>query len=198
MIEYLMKDSLFYIVPEDIDHAGVFSIEKFDDNSVTLTAKGEFYYSPDEIIEVFVNAKKGILYFKTVIINCSGNTLTISMPKEYELLQRRENQRILVNEPITIKNDSTEEKATIVDLSAGGMKIITDHQISMNSQYNVILDFDNLYLDIFYIPQRLSVTEEGDKENYSISGQIVTRTQNDKIELAQYCYKKSYEQSNRK
>ena len=197
MIEYLLKDSLFYIVPENIDHAGVFLIEKFDDNSVTLTTKDKLYYSPDEIIEVFVNAKKGIIYFKTKITNCSDNTMTICMPKEYELLQRRENQRIIVNEPIIIKNDLTEEKAIIVDLSAGGMKIITHNQISINNQYNVILDFDNLHLDIFYIPQRLSVIEEGDKENYSVSGQIITRTPNDKIELAQYCYKKSFEQSNR-
>ena len=198
MIEYLLDNSLFYVIPDDIDHAEVCSIDDVSDNMLKLKAPDKIEMKPNEKAEVFVNSSEGIIYFISVINDVNSNNLIIDLPLDYEILQRRENKRVVINEEITIKCESFEKKVLLEDISVGGMKILTDEQISLNREYDACLNFDNINLTCKYVPQRISSQKLPDKEMYKISGVIELQSPKDKIELVQYCYKKLYEKTYRK
>lgn len=200
MLEYINTDSLFYLVPQDIDHAEVFSFEKNEDNLIVLKNKKTSNIKTKDKLEVFVNSNEGIIYFNSEVINSENNEIKIVIPQDYEILQRRENERVKINTNITIKNDEFEKEVTLIDMSIGGIKISTDEQLNLNSDYTVFFNFDDLNLSFNFIPQRISLVDNDNdnKNEYQISGQINSKSQKDKITLVQYCYKKLFEQSNRK
>ena len=196
MLEYLQDSSLFYILPEDIETAGIFKLRKSENNTMTLFGKSPIKLSVGNNSEVFVNSNEGIIYFHTVIKNVTENIIEVDLPQDYEILQRRESKRVKIGCPVVIKKDDFEENVMLIDISAGGIKIFTKNQIQLNKDYEVILNFDNLDAVFTFLPQRISFEGEEDK-GYLISGQIVSKSPKDKIALVQYCYKKIFEQSNR-
>ena len=198
MIEYLLDNSLFYVIPDDIDHAEVCSIDDVSENTLKLKASDELEMKPNEKAEIFVNSSEGIIYFISVINDVSDNNLIIDLPVDYEILQRRENKRVDINEEIIIKCDGFEKKVILENISAGGIKILSDEQISLNREYDACLNFGNIDLVCKYTPQRISSQKSSDKETYSISGIIELKSPKDKIELVQYCCKKLYEKTYRK
>lgn len=194
MENYFNNDSQFYVIPEDIEKSSVFELLEMNENYCTI-------YNPNFIsglskndeIEIFVNSKNGIIYFKTKVENTSDTIITFINPEEYKLLQRRENERILINENITIENEDKSINSKIIDLSAGGMKIESNEQLSINCEYSTKFNFDNIQLEPSFIPTRISF----ENSIYQISGQLNFKKSTDRIELVQYCYRKAFEQSNR-
>ena len=195
MLEYIQESSIFYIVPDNIEHAGVFSFEKNTKDTMSLISEDELKISKGDFSEVFFNSNEGIIYFNTLIKEVINNTIIIDIPKDYEILQRRENKRLKINSPITIKKDEKETTVILYDISAGGIKILTENQLLLDTSYEVYLNFDNLNVSFNFLPKRISVGEKG--KGFQISGQIISKSPKDKISLVQYCYKKIFEQSNR-
>ena len=112
---------------------------------------------------------------------------------QFQILQRRESQRIALKEKIEILSDKFSTIAELIDLSVGGMKIKTEYELKINENYKACFNFDNLNLEFSFSPARISF-EDGE---YIVSGQIYSKNYTDKIELVQYCYKKQFEQTNR-
>ena len=199
MENYFNNNTLFYIIPEDIQYSSTFKFTESDKNSfVFKNEKASFSAKINEEIEVFSSNNKGILYFKSKVISYVNGLLTIKKPIETEILQRRENERISICEAITLTDkNSNEITAKIIDLSVGGMKISADKQLLIKEEYYSFLNLDSLNLKIKFIPLRVSYEENNFEETYTISGQIFLDSPKDKIELIQYCYKKQFEQNNR-
>ena len=196
MFEYLLDNSIFYIVPENIDNAGGFSLKKNENNTMTFISAKDIKLKPKDLTEIFVNSNEGIIYFHSTVKTVENNELTIDFPYDYEILQRRENKRVKMNMPVVIKNDGEEKEVMLLDISAGGIKILAEKQLLLNTEYEVIFNFDKTSSVFTFLPQRIIVRKESNK--YEISGQIMSKSPKDKIALVQYCYKKAFEQSNRK
>lgn len=198
MLEYINKKSLFYLIPENVDYSEIFSFEKNEDNFIVLKNKKNTNIRTKDRLEIFADSNEGIIYFNSVARWAENNIIKIDIPNDYEILQRRENERVKINAKIIIKGDNFEKEMTLIDISAGGIKISTDEQIALNNEYTVIFNFDNLNISFRYIPQRIFTIDNKKKKEFQISGPIYSKSQKDKITLVQYCYKKLFEQSSRK
>lgn len=194
MENYIQKGNIFCIVPEDFDNASFMNLVTFDKETMTFEGNDKVKLNEGEEIEAFANCKNGIFYFKSNILSYKNNFLQITSPSDYEILQRRVNERILIKEEVLISNDEEQIIAKLIDLSVGGMKILCDKDLKINGNYNVHFGFDNLNLNFDFKPLRISAEED----KYQISGIINSKSSSDKIELVQYCYKKYFEESNRK
>ena len=183
-------------MPENIDNAGGFSLKKNENNTMTFISAKDIKLKPKDLTEIFVNSNEGIIYFHSTVKTVENNELTIDFPYDYEILQRRENKRVKMNMPVVIKNDGEEKEVMLLDISAGGIKILAEKQLLLNTEYEVIFNFDKTSSVFTFLPQRIIVRKESNK--YEISGQIMSKSPKDKIALVQYCYKKAFEQSNRK
>lgn len=198
MQEYLHKDSLFYIIPEEVDHASAFCLEKVENGLMRVVSNNDININAGDKIEIFINSNEGIIYSKTIVENVKNKSIMFEEPKDYEILQRRENKRIKINKPVIIKKDGCEKEVILEDISAGGIKITTDEQLTLNCEYEVVFNFDGLDNVFSFTPQRMVSSDSGEVGIYHISGQINSKSPTDKITLIQYCYKKIFEQSNRK
>lgn len=194
MESYFNKDTEFLVIPADFDNAVCMHMETFDNDILTLECKDNINFNEGEQVEVFAGIKNGIMYFKSDVIVSKNAFLQIKVPDEYEILQRRENERIIINEDVLIFDEKEQIKAKLMDLSVGGMKVLSENELKINGVYNVSFKFDDLDLLFKFTPLRISA--DGDK--YCISGVINSEKSSDKIELVQYCYKKQFESSNRK
>lgn len=194
MEKYLKENTIFCVIPTDINNAAFFEFAGYDSNSLTFKnqRKGK-KFNPDETADFFSNNTNGILYFRSTIKSFNNEFLVANIPEKFEILQRRENQRIIIKENITIKDTNNEFQAKIIDLSIGGIKIETSNRLEINQKYKVYFNFDNLDLEFTFTPSRISF----ENNIYIISGQIFSNSPADKIELVHYCYKKQFEQSNR-
>ena len=194
MEEYFKQNTLFCVIPNDIDNATYMEFDNYNSNSITFkNPKDDTLFNQNETADFFSNSSNGILYFRTTVKSFIDGVLTAEIPDKYEILQRRENQRIIIKENIKIKDTDNEFQAKIVDLSIGGIKIETSNKMEINQNYKVYFNFDNLDLEFTFIPSRISF----ENSMYIISGPIHSNVAADKIELVHYCYKKQFEQSNR-
>lgn len=194
MNTYLKKALKFFVVPNEIADITTLILSDFDNNNLKFELDTNSKFKENDELEFFTNINEGILYFKAKINNISDNIAEINIPKEYDILQRRENKRVLVNIPIhIIENNEKFIPALLIDLSVGGIKIRTQNQLDINKKYDVILDIDKLHLKFSFTPTRLSFEDE----MFESSGKIDIETPSEKIELVQYCYKKIFEQTNR-
>ena len=199
MENHFNKDTLFYIIPEDIQYSSTFKYAEKDEYNLIFNNNDKIFHAdPNDEIEVFSNSINGILYFKSYVISYENERLTIKNPTEMELIQRRENVRIPICETIYLTDaDNKEISANIIDLSVGGLKISVKEQLIIKKEYISVLNFDNLNLKFKFIPLRIACEENVKTESYIISGQIFLESPKDKIELVQYCYKKQFEKNNR-
>ena len=195
MLEYIQKNSIFYILPENINNAGAYSFEKSENNTITFISQKNTELTSDDTVEIFVNSTEGIIYFKSAIKNVENNLVTIDFPNDYEILQRRENKRIKLNLPVVIEKDEIKKEVMLIDISVGGIKILSDEQMLLNTKYSVIFNFDQTISVFGFVPKRIMLSD--DEKSFYISGQIMSKSPKDKIALVQYCYKKEFEQSNR-
>ena len=194
MEDYIQIGTKFCIVPNDFDNAIFAKVFTFDKEKMTLECQDDVCFKEEDEIEAFANCKNGIFYCKSKILNCKNKFLQIQTPNEYDILQRRENERILLKKEISIFDENNQFKANLIDLSVGGMKILSDRELKINKDYAVNFNFDNLNLNFEFKPLRISVNED----KYEVSGIINSKNSSDKIELVQYCYKKQFEESNKK
>lgn len=194
MEDYIQIGAKFCVVPNDFDNAIFAKLFTFDKERITLECNRDIHFDEEEEIEVFANCKNGIFYCKSKILSCKNKFLQIQTPNEYDILQRRENERIMIKKEILVSDGNNQFTVKLIDLSVGGMKILTDKELKISGSYTVNLDFDNLNLNFEFKPLRISA----DEDKYEVSGIINSKNSSDKIELVQYCYKKQFEESNKK
>ena len=86
-------------------------------------------------------------------------------------------------------------RATIKDISAGGMSLITNEEMQKTQSYKIDLNLEqNLEFSCHFKPIRIKILND---EKYSISGKFSLIKNIDRIALAQYCLKKASEHQNK-
>ena len=172
MENYLKENLTFYVVPQNIEGITTFKYKECSEGEYILwNSEFDCDFKENEEIEAFANVKNGILYFKTNIISYSDGILKIKQPEDFNILQRRESERVVINEKVILyDSEKPEDKniGKILDISVGGMKMKLSEQLIINKPYKVHFKFDNIDLIFDFVPLRISFEDE----IYQISGQL--------------------------
>ncbi len=196
MRELIEKDKLVLIVPHDFKCANKGIITDVQPDKFTV----ELEYEPQGFMkhnfcEFFTNTNHGTLSFNSYPLSIEGKKLVIASPAKHKFLQRRQYTRIKYNHNLKIKNAESELDITTLDISAGGMKLITNSNIDIEAQYNVSLPLSSAQkVDCTFSPIRIEKRNEG---GYLVSGRFLYNSNIEKMTLIQYCAKRSIEIRNK-
>ena len=170
-------------------------VEISPENVVTVELETKEIYKDNEDVELFAVSGSGVLYFKTSLISADKQILTLKMPENYGLIQRREYTRVEISKKILIKSETKNIRAEITDISAGGMRLITDTSMDCKKDYNIDLKLeDNLGISAVFQPVRVKSSENN---KFTVSGKFSLITNINRVALAQYCLKKQTEAQNK-
>ena len=189
----LLENKEYYILSRSIDNASKCQIVNVSEDcfDVKLQTKGN--YEVDEAVELFTMTSSGQLYFETIVKSVNKDILSIWFPISYKYLQRREYSRIQTEKKISMTIGRKKIDATIVDISAGGLKLVTDEQLLLTKEYKLSVDVDNNKINCTFEPIRIEANSSG----YIVSGKFNNITNYDRIALVQYCFRKQIENSNK-
>ncbi|MBP3924962.1 PilZ domain-containing protein [bacterium] len=196
MRELIEKDKLVLIVPHDFKCANKGIITDVQPDKFTV----ELEYEPQGFMkhnfcEFFTNTNHGTLSFNSYPLSIEGKKLVIASPAKHKFLQRRQYTRIKYNHNLKINNAESELDITTLDISAGGMKLITNSNIDIEAQYNVSLPLSSAQkVDCTFSPIRIEKRNEG---GYLVSGRFLYNSSIEKMTLIQYCAKRSIEIRNK-
>ncbi len=194
MENYLKQNNIFCIIPNNFDNCSYIKFCGHTEKIMHFSSEENIGLNKDEDVELFSNGEKGVLYFCSKAESCHNNIIEVKFPEKYEIIQRRENERINIRHQISITDENGDEfNVSLNNISVGGIQIICNDELKLNNKYPVIFDFDGLNLNFIFVPTRQFYEDN----QYVVSGQIKSKRPTDKIELVQYCYKKQFEQSNR-
>lgn len=194
MRNQIYKNKEFYILSRSIDNASKCKVTEVleDCFKVELAAKNK--YEEEESVELFTMTPNGQLYFETIVKEVKENIISIWFPISYKYLQRREFSRINLERNIILKLTKDKEiPAKIIDISAGGLKIITKEQLQLLKKYEININIENKPICVNFEPIR---TETNDNTFIS-SGRFKDISSFDRISLVQYCFRKQIENSNK-
>src|SRR5574344_260794 len=183
----------FSIIPQKIDGATKGECCELKENSFILSLNPiDGFYSKDDLVELYTLVKTGMLYFKSKVLEINENSIELSYPQNYSLLQRREYMRIEMFEKSVLKDENSVEIPVIIkDISAGGMKLISSECLNLKNDYKFHFPLaSEFYLDCLYKPIRV---EEAEDDKFIISGRFKLYKAGDKIKLVQYCLNKQLE-----
>ena len=202
MKKLLKKNQKINIVPQDIKGAMSSTVQTKVKNilGIKLSEKNLPYYKKNDIVEVFTVVNDGMLYFKSTVedILSDENILKLKFnEKEYDLLQRREYTRVEVEKEFTLKDGSESFVCKTIDISAGGMKIITEPLLSIEKDYEIEFSLEgNIPIQCFFKPIRVDELKEKNKPvKHIVSGRFIALKNIDKIAIVQFCFKKHMESS---
>ena len=188
------------MVPEDIKGALSTTIKKSIGNTIEVEiSKTDMpYYQTGKTVEMFTVVDEGMLYFKPEIseIRENENIVKVSFDKEnYELLQRREFTRIELDKEFTLKNKDKEYVCKCIDIGAGGMKFVTETDLSNEDDYMIEFSLEsNIPIQCFFKPIRIDKQKNGKN---IVSGRFIALKNIDKIAIVQFCFKKQMENTNK-
>lgn len=209
MRKLIKKNQKICMVPNDIKGALSSSIKKVSGKTLELEIdkKDLKYYKKDDIVEMFTVVEDGMLYFKPVITDIVKEEALVKLEfdkKEYDLLQRREYTRIELDKEFKLKDkDNDIEKeytCKTLDISAGGMKIVTQAPLIPEKDYLIEFSLEsNIPIKCFFKPIRVNeIKEKGAKEPHNlVSGRFIALKNIDKIAIVQFCFKKQMENTNK-
>ena len=196
MRELVEKDQHVIMIPADFRNANKGIITDVTPEGFTL----ELEYEPDGILkhtycEFYVETKNGTLFFESFPKNIEGKTLLIASPAKHKFLQRRQFRRVKYVHELDLTTDNENYKITTLDISAGGMKFKTNCNINIEGLYNITLPLsENISVNCKFSPIRI---EKGNDSIYTHSGRFVYDNNRNKMELIQYCTKRSIEIKNK-
>lgn len=196
MRELVEKNQHVIMIPADF---------KFANKGVITEVKPEGFelaldYEPDGVLkntycEFYVETKNGTLFFESFPKNIEGNTLLIASPAKHKFLQRRQFTRVKYMHDLELSKEGTVHKIYTLDISAGGMKFKTSENINIEGSYKITLPLsENISVNCNYSPIRI---EKGNDGTYTHSGRFVYDDNRNKMELIQYCTKRSIEIKNK-
>lgn len=197
MRNYIQKQKEFKIIPKDIKGATRCSVVDVCDGSFEIELKTDENYHINETVELFSITPQGLLYFETLISEVNQNKVKLLFPIAHKFLQRREYSRVDFSKNIFLKEKDSDKniKSSILDISAGGMKISSFDELSLSKDYNVKVEIDrSIQIDCLFQPIRI----EADNINgYTVSGRFKLLKNIDRISLVQFCFKKQMENQNK-
>lgn len=197
MRNYIQKQKEFKIIPKDIKGATRCSVVDVCDGSFEIELKTDEKYNINETVELFSITPQGLLYFETLISEVNQNKVKLLFPIAHKFLQRREYSRVDFSKNIFLKEKDSDKniKSSILDISAGGMKISSFEELSLSKDYNVKVEIDrSIQIDCLFQPIRI----EADNINgYTVSGRFKLLKNIDRISLVQFCFKKQMENQNK-
>lgn len=189
----ILENKEFNILSRSIDNASKCKVVKVCEDSfeVKLDMKGK--YEVDESVELFSMTSKGQLYFETIVKEVRDDIVSMWFPINYKYLQRREYSRISMSKEITLEREGKKFAARIVDISAGGLKLIADVQLDLLAQYSLTVSIDGQAASCLFEPIRIEVNDG----KFIASGRFNNISSQDRIALVQYCFRKQIENSNK-
>ena len=193
MNEAIEKNREFIIISPKVTNATKCVVtDVFANDGFEVELKTEEKYSPKEEVNLFAVAGSGVLYLTCKLEGVEAKKLTVSAPKSVVVIQRREYTRVELNKNILIENGEKKIRATIVDISAGGMRLSSETEMKKDKNYAVDISLDsNLFISCTFKPVRVVFEEENQK--YNISGKFVLIKNIDRVALMQYCMKRQSE-----
>ena len=193
MQDTVTENQDFIILSPKVTNATKCCVTKiFDDNSFQIKLMTPEKYDNEEDVELFAVAGSGIVYLASDIKNSGENILTINPPKKKTVIQRREYTRVEIHKNILINHDNHNIRAEIVDISAGGMRLLTNEEMFENISYQTDINLENhLSFSCKFSPIRIVYNEETKK--YIISGKFKLIRNIDRVALVQFCLKKRAE-----
>lgn len=189
MREVIEKAKDFKIVPEKFRSATTFDIKELKENffSIELKDIGEEElkdYVKGAEVEIFGLGAQGLIYFTAIISEKDGYNLEILYPEKYKDIQRREYSRVAFDGDIIFED--LDVQTSPIDISAGGMKFMSDKDFETEKTYNVTIRLkNNPEIKCSFSPIR---TEKKD-DNYVISGKFKNIESVDRVALIQYTFK---------
>ncbi len=196
MGELLQKDQILSVIPQNFRNSNKGKITAIHYHYFLL----ELFHQPEgilqnKLIEFYSQTKNGMLYFISSTVRIDGNTIAVKTPLKHRFLQRREFSRIKVAQDMDFITNDKIYKVTSVDLSAGGMKLVTKDYFDINSEYDLTLNLSkDRVINPKFAPIRI---EKNDDNSYTLSGRFSIPSNADKIALMQFCIKKNIENVNK-
>lgn len=196
MRELVEKDQHVIMIPTDFRNANKGVITEVMPDGFTLNLE----YEPDGVLkhtycEFYIETKNGTLFFESFPKNIEGKTVFIASPAKHKFLQRRQFRRVKYVYDLDLIKDNETYKITTLDISAGGMKFKTNENINIEGLYHITLPLsENIKVSGKYSPIRI---EKGNDGIYTHSGRFVYDDNRNKMELIQYCTKRSIEIKNK-
>ncbi len=195
MKSYISEDKEFRIIPKDVKQATKCVVNQTEASFFTVRLLSDEKLNIDENIEMFSNTPQGLLYFETSIIGLENNFIKLQYPITHKFLQRREYTRIEYSKNILLKDQDKTIKASIIDISAGGLKLTTPEEMSLAKDYRVNFEVEkNILLDCLFQPIRIEADE---LHGYTVSGRFKLIKNIARISLVQFCFRKQIENQNK-
>ena len=197
MNETIKKNREFIIISPKVTNATKCVVtDVFANDGFEVELKTEEKYSPKEEVNLFAVAGSGVLYLTCKLEGAEEKKLTVSAPKSVVVIQRREYTRVELNKNILIDDGEKKIRATIMDISAGGMRLSAETEMKKDKDYAVDINLDsNLFISCTFRSVRVVFEEENKK--YNISGKFVLIRNIDRVALMQYCMKRQSEMQNK-
>ena len=193
MKELLNSAKDFKIIPNNFKSAGAFKLIEVTDNEI----KGELElidekelqdYPQGSDVEVFGVNQLGLVYFETTIVSIDGYKISLALVQDYSIIQRREYSRVAFEQGnITFKDMAPDVVRKIEDISAGGVKFVSNVPLEVDKYYDIEIKLsNNMKIECALSPIRICETENN---GYLISGKFVDLENADRIVLVQYAFK---------
>lgn len=189
----ITENKEFYILSRSIDNATKCRVVNVSEENIDVKLDVKGKYEIDESVELFAMTQNGQLYFETIVKDVKDDIVSMWFPINYKYLQRREYSRINLNKEVILKKGRKKVVAKIVDLSAGGFKVVTSEQLDLLTEYSFSIDIDNETASCTFEPIRIELNGN----NFVSSGRFNNISSHDRIALVQYCFRKQIENSNK-
>ena len=191
----------FKIIPANFKSAGELEFISANDNTIKarllLAEKKELEdYIKDSNVEVFGVNNVGLVYFETKILSREDDIIELAMTQDYSIIQRREYSRVELKQGNIEFNDEADDIVKeICDISAGGVKLITNKPLDIDRMYDIKISLsNNMAIECAIKPIRV---QKVDDSAYIISGKFVNLENVDRIVLVQYAFKMKLEEQNK-
>ncbi|MCR5262162.1 MAG: PilZ domain-containing protein [Candidatus Gastranaerophilales bacterium] len=167
----------------------------FDDESFQVELMSKERYSDGDKVDLFSVAGSGIVYISADIKSVDKKTLVINKPEKTTVIQRREYTRVEIHKNILINHDNKNIRAEIIDISAGGMRLLADKEMFSGTDYQVDVSLETrVNFSCKFSPVRIIYDENIKK--YNVSGKFKLIKNIDRVALEQFCMKKQSEKTN--
>ncbi len=196
MLLNFKENQIIKIVPQDVDASCNLTVVDSCEEFLIVTRQSPCRREITGKVECFSMTEDGIIYFKSKISKIDDVQYKLTLPITHNTLQRREYTRVEFNSNIILTTSANQQiDALVTDLSAGGMRLISNKELSMSEDYTFNLKLDKTQeIKAIFSPIREDKNTDG---TYVTSGKFKQISNKDRISLAQFCFKKQMENTNK-
>ena len=202
MDKIIKKAKDFKIIPNNFKSSGAFNLLSVDENKfeikLNLIDPNEINdYEINSIVEVFGIYEVGLIYFETKILDKKEDNLTLAITQDYSIIQRREYSRVNLSGKVAFKDFAPDVVQKVEDISAGGIKLITNQPLETDKHYAIEISLaNNMKIECSLQPIRIFENQDEPK-TYTVSGKFINLENVDRIVLVQYAFKIKMEEQNK-